>query len=488
MYKAQVVRTGLYDDRGYSNEQSMAALMLTKADRINKVMTYTMGYDDDRFPLTFLTEGQSGGTALVNDVQFTWDFMGRQRYNDMVVKAPVGDRIGYGNTPFYVWFKTRLLIEQYGIIGPNGEDRCRIMEAPVKDQFGYRYTLVNKNPDPNAYIDPAQFAVGAWWSMTAPSVPESYSRGNRSNVMAPGKMRGQIGFHRFSKEIGGNLSNKVVEYQFKTKGGGTTNLWINEEMRQFDVTMRLMREEAMWLSRYNRRQDGEIIMKDFDNDNPIPESAGVLEIVENSNYDTYGDRLYLEKLDRTIGDVLVRDTDYGAMEITLYGGKGFINDFNYAITSDAKNKGYSEAIGDKIINGTAGALTYGGRFTQYITPDGHRITVKHLPICDNGTLAENDRSNGNIHPRTNLPMSSHMGVFLDHSSYSGERNIKMAQMKGQSWIAGVLKGLAPIPASWGTVPQNSLGTDVDASRYEVKMSSGINISNSSRCFLIKSVL
>ena len=53
-------------------------------------------------------------------------------------------------------------------------------------------------------------------------------------------------------------------------------------------------------------------MKDHDNGKPIPRTAGMLEICRESNYDTYGEVLTLNKLERTIGDVLDRDTQDAA--------------------------------------------------------------------------------------------------------------------------------------------------------------------------------
>ena len=56
MYKLREVSRGNYDDRGYSNEETIANLMLAKPEEISKTLTYTFGMDDDRFPLTFVTE------------------------------------------------------------------------------------------------------------------------------------------------------------------------------------------------------------------------------------------------------------------------------------------------------------------------------------------------------------------------------------------------------------------------------------------------
>lgn len=58
MYALREVQRGKYDDRGYSNEETIAHLMLTHPSEINSTLTYTFGVDSDIFPLNFLTEGQ----------------------------------------------------------------------------------------------------------------------------------------------------------------------------------------------------------------------------------------------------------------------------------------------------------------------------------------------------------------------------------------------------------------------------------------------
>jgi hypothetical protein len=65
MYQMHVVSQGKYDDRGYSNEESISYLQLTKPVEINSFLTYNFGMDDDRFPLTFMTEGQ-GATGVTD--------------------------------------------------------------------------------------------------------------------------------------------------------------------------------------------------------------------------------------------------------------------------------------------------------------------------------------------------------------------------------------------------------------------------------------
>ena len=493
MYKLREVSRGNYDDRGYSNEETIAHLALSKPAEINSILTYTYGMDDDRFPLTFLTEGQGKdiGTVDIPEVEWTWKTMGRMKFNDYVVYSRYSgtDKPGVGGAMFEVEFATHWFIEQYGLIAPDGHTQVRIMkDLGPGEHGGFKYRLKLTNPDPNAYVALENLAKGMYWGMTAPTIPQSYSKGNRSNVMGPGKMKSQLEFHRYSKEIAGNLSNTIVTYEFKTKGGGTTNLWINEEMRQHDITIRVMDEERLWFAEYNRLEDGTITLLDPDNDQPIPHTAGMQQICREANYETYGEVLTINKIERSIGDILDRQTDSGTMEVVLAAGKGFMDDFDKAIRDDARAEGFATPLGDKMIEEFNGGLSYGKYFRRYKTIDGHIITVKHLAMADKGTLADLDRINGNIHPRTGLPMSSHQAFMIDMSTYEGVRNVRKVRQTGQIYHQGVIKGLTPIPASWGAVPTNSLGTEVDASRYEIKNSYGLQVNNAEKMMQIKCVM
>jgi len=47
---------------------------------------------------------------------------------------------------------------------------------------------------------------------------------------------------------------------------------------------------------------------------------------------------------------------------------------------------------------------------------------------------------------------------------------------------------APIPAAWGSVPENSIGTRIDKSMYEIKNSYGLQVNNSTKMMHLKCVL
>lgn len=488
MQTMRVLSVGRYDDRGYSNEESIANLQLQKPVELNMFLTYNYGMDDDRFPLSFMTEGQGAkGVKTVDTVQWTWKTMGRMHFTDYVTYFNKSNtKPGLGGAEFEVHFATHWFIEQHGLVAPDGHTQVRIQKDLGETAYGYGYLLVLVDPDPTAYVDLSNLEVGMYWSLSAPTVSESYSKGNRSNVMGPGQMTSQLEFFRYSKEVAGNISNVVTEYEFENaNGNGKSKLWISEEMRQFYLHMKVMNEERLWLSTYNRLPDGTIKLKDRDNGKPIPRTAGMLEICRESNYDTYGEYLTLTKLERTVGDVLNKDTDTGTMDIVLMAGKGFIQDFQYAIENDAMSKGFITPLGEKKIMDNGAGLAYGKYFNKYITVDGHTITVKHASFFDKGTIAEAAKKNGMVHPRSGLPITSHQACFIDFSSYKGNPNVRMVRQKGQEYIAKVIEGMTPIPAAWGVNSTGHAATDVDMSRYEIKGSMGLQVDNSTKMFFLE---
>jgi len=485
----QVVKQGEFDAKGHTNENSLVKLMLSKPSALSSKLIYLWGKDSDKFPLTFTTMGQGAqGKYEVNNVEYTLKVMGRITHTDEVVynQYVTGSKPGLGYAPFYLYAKSEKFTEQFGLIAPDGKTKARIMEKGVAiPGRGIRYTLQLKTANANAFCDPSLLASGKVWVMTAPTVSESLSRGNKSNVQGPGVLTGQISFQRYSKTIAGNLANKVTDIQFDTEGGGTTNLWINEEMRQFEFSTRQMNEEFNWESEYNRTLDGTIVMKDYETGEVIPEGAGVIEQVATQNFDTYGYRLTTEKIKNTVRSVMNGATDDGSMDIVLYGGDGFLEDFDMAIKNDAVSSGFTAYLGEKVISGDNGKLSYGAYFTQYRDIKGNSITCRPLNYFNHGSVAEVQKANNILHPRTQLPICSHTGIFLDQSNYGGERNVRMATMTGQEEITKIVVGMTPIPASWGAAVGNMASTDVDKSSYEKKFSSGIAIGNTKHCFMLK---
>lgn len=485
-----------FDSKTYTDENSLVKLMLAEPDKISALVTYLHGEDHTRsFSFLSMTEGQgkmgrenTGKTKGINNVEYTYPVMESIPHTMRVVRV-VGAGYGIGHSSFGIVFETNWAPAQYGLLAPDKQTQVQIHGEPKAVADGYLYTVQLKTISNTESCDLSNLVAGKSWVITAPNVTESGSRGNRSNVQGPGWVTNQISFKRYSKEIQGNLANKVVPIVFEgnnTTTGEAKTYWINEEMRQFEIWMRQMNNMDSYISTYNRDINGQIFMVDYENNKPIPTGSGVRETIESvGNYDTYGTTLTLQKLKTTVGDVFWGETDSKVMEVVIHAGQGFMEDFHEAVMNDIATQSMFIPVElTNSMNGKDGYLSYGKYFRQYKTITGHIVTVMHDTMFDVGLLGEMDKANGNLHPRTGYPMSSHTGVFMDYSVYGGERNVVLRYQEGQSYIAKVIPGMSPIPSSWGSVPQGVAATDIDNARYEVKMSRGINIKNPYHCFIL----
>lgn len=179
MSKMRVISQGNYEDRGYSNEESIAYLQLQKPVEINSFLTYNYGMDNDRFPLTFMTEGQgSAGVVDIPTVQWTWKTMGRMKFTDYVTYFnPANTTPGKFGAEFEVHFASHWFIEQYSLTAPDGITQVRIQKDLGESPYGYAYLLRLTSPNPEAYINPEFLQKGVYWSQGTPTISESYDQG-----------------------------------------------------------------------------------------------------------------------------------------------------------------------------------------------------------------------------------------------------------------------------------------------------------------------
>jgi len=477
----QVVYHQGYDAKGFTNENTLSNALLTNPDEISPVITFLQGKESDKFPLTFHTQGQSGGiqyTDSVNDIQFTWKVMGRLRKTDVIAKAfyASGSSFGGNNEYIYAFFKTEWLKRSHRIRSSGGAT-ARIMKKPERVGAYYKYTLQSMS----GAIAASELQAGVRWGMIGgATVSESFSKGTESNVTYPGKKKSQCSIIRRSYKIGGNLANKYVECKFNIDGK-QTNLWIDFERWQHMLNWKQEVEEEVWISEYNRNADGTIDLIDEDSGLPIPTTAGMFQQIPNQ--DTYA-TLTAEKIKRTVGDVMTGATDSSNMEVMLFCGEGFADDFDTAMKSEAS--GFSQITGDKFVTGSGRNLRLGGFFTAYEHVDGHVVYLKKLPFLDHGALAEIAER----HPISGKPMSSHEGHFIDMSVYDGEKNVKIVHQKGRSMIMGIEKGMAPVPMDYrGNNGSNErVSTDQDVSSVHMLTTIGLAMRRNTHCFSLRSIL
>ncbi len=477
----------LYKDT-YNTERYSDVNMLYKNELIDTVtlskgLTHLWGRDSQALPLLSLTEGQGGISTIspkkLNDTQYTWNVVGRMKHTSPVV-ALLGDQVkpGLGHSGFEVVFEDDLLLKFYGATTPDKQHQVRIQRQPIKEgekRFRYYMTLITG--DATEFIDMVNFQPGQQWVMTAPTIAPQLSDGTSSNSMAPSKWTNQFGFNRFSKQIAGNIANKVTNIEFDLDGGGTTNMWMPWEMRQFEIERRLMLEEDLWNSTYNRDKYGMIHLLDDETGEAIPRGAGIKEILKTTGqYDTYS-MLTIDKLDGIINKLFGNRVDTSPMELVMITGSGGMRMVNYAIKLAAQGNNYYEKLGsEEVMSGKDGWLSYGKYFNQYKTIDGHIITFKPANLFNHGLYAELDRRNGNMYD--GFPDESYNIMLLDMSNNDdGERNIQLVAEEGREIITGIYKGPTNLPGSWGAAEGKLMSTKKDEASYEVITSQGINMKN-----------
>lgn len=491
---SRIITHESFNGRGFTDENSLARMRLTKPDTINPAITYLMGREDKRFPLTFLTEGQKGGrkSISVGSIEYKFPVMGRLKQSDQVVRVEninldTDDEIGKGGTPVYVVFKTDWLKMHHTIYSPNGV-ACRIQRKGERVVGGFRYKLILIYRSSNEVIPASELRSGVKWSMTGgANVSASDSKGNESNTQAPGELKNQISILRKSYHFAGNVSNKTVEFQFNTKSG-KTSYWMPFEEYQHDIQFKQACEENLWWSRYNRDENGNITTIDDETGLPIPMGAGVDDQIPNR--DTYGE-LTAKKLSSTISSVMYGATDTGAMNIVLFTGIGGMEEFDNAIKRDIQGSSSSvwsvlqSGTTDKFVTGSPGShnLSFGAYFSQYKHVDGHVVTVKHLNLLDFGGRADNSPP----HPISGKPLSSYEMYFIDMSTYDGQNNVKLVHEEGRSLIRGIEQGMALYKGqNYGDYKGNSknlqLATDQDRTSVHFMKTLGISMFRNTHCF------
>lgn len=465
-----------FEGKGFTDENSLAKMFLTQPDELDVAMTFLMGKENNKFPLSFLSEGQEGGARSVNDIEYTYPVMGRLNKPDYVAVTGYSgsDKPGLARGKFFLVFKTNWFKYQHTIVSEYG-DRARIVDRPVPFGAHWRYEceLIANNDD--AYVSLNACTAGARWAMVGgANVSESRSEGNESNVVAPGKMRNQLSILRKSYRIVGNISNKTVEVQLNIDGR-VTRLWMAWEQWQHMLNWKQDLEEHLWYSTYNRMENGLIYNTDKFNGLPIPMTAGVLEQIPNS--DTYS-VLTAKKLKNTVRDVMYGTTDTGKMDVILFTGIGGMEEFDNALKSEAG--GFTQIIGDKFVRGASGSLILGGYFKQYEHVDGHVITVKQLPLLDHGNVALASRK----HPISGLPISSYDMYFIDQSRYDGSNNVISCYQQGRGFITGVLQGMAQMPDGFGGngTSVRQLATEKDESSIHFMATRSILLRRATHCF------
>lgn len=480
-----------YDSDYFVDENTLYRNEMVSPIEISQAVTYLFGMQSKSLPLLNNTLGQHGVKSkkptMLNETTYTWKVMGRMELLTSV-DSLVGsmEKPGLGGASFDVLFRDGMVHAYYTLYSPSGL-KMRVNYEPTREGQLWRANVTLMSTDTTAYVPLGDFTAGLAWGYGVPTIARSKSDGTASNRVTPGEATNQFGFYRFSDNIAGNIANQVTEIQFSFDNGTSSNLWMPQEMLQFEWQNSQMIEQDLWSSEYNRSEDGTITLIDPETNEPIPKGAGVYETVKSvGNYDTYYN-LTVEKLDSIVSYLYDHRTDETPGEIILYTGAGGMRMFNDAVMREATASQFFTPLGSEIISG-GDHLKYGAYFRQYKTVSDVLLTVQETDYFNHGTDAQQQRKNGKVYK--GLPHKSYDMVILDHSmDNNGGRNIELVAEEGREKLVKIYEGMSPIPAVWGPAAGGNMigraATKKDIASYEIIQSAGINMKNPYTSFLLE---
>lgn len=477
-----------FDASGISNENTLVRARMDNPDKITKVTTMLMGAWNygNKFPLLSMTEGADGGSKEIESVQYEYPVIGKRKTTSRILSTQygAGDKPGINNTTFFVIFEEKWFPPQQEIwMGEYGV-KARVMEEPILvGGAGYRYALRLVNPDAAAFCDLRALAAKSVWGIVGGgTVTNSLSVGNWSTVQTHGKRKNQISVLRKSYRLAGNIANRMVEFRMQGAGGKPTSMWLDFEEFQHMQAWRASKEEHLWLSEYSRDAFGSNPLVDPTNQLPIQTGAGLRQQIPNiSTYTTLSEKL----ISQIIGDTFNGTPDTGAMDIMLWCGAGFAEEFDRAMKSSTIFSQVALGLGQDFVKSAGGNLSLGGYFTSYKSVDGHVVTLQRLPFLDFSGYAD---ASGR-HPVTGRPRSSYEAFFVDASTYDGQKNLMMVHQKGRMEVRGLHQGMTALPDSDYTTYRGNaalrLATEQDLSSVHFMCTLGIQMLRDTNSFRLE---
>lgn len=437
-------RRTFYNDQQKTDVTTISSALLNQPAQLTPLLTFLGGREDQRFPLSMLTEGV-GNVKSIEKLEFEYDVMTRLRKTRPLAVTNSGTDLGKGGAYFKLTFPDKWFIKDYVIVSQSGV-QARIMSEPVPNGSNFDYTLRLVNPDPTAIMPAADVTAGSVFGSLFAPVGVDWSRGNASNWQAPAKVRHKLTTIRKSYNFSGNAKHEVMEFTLPT-ASGSSKYWMDFEEWQYMLQWKEECEMFYWYGQQSYNEKGVTGMVD-ENGQPVIIGPGLLEQIQNK--ETYS-VLTASKIKNVIREIFYGMTDGQNKSITLYTGIGGADEFDKAMKAELDSNTYRQFNDGKFVSGSGRNLELSGFFTTYQHIDGHVVRVVKVPLFDHGALAQASQR----HPVTGLPLESYRMVFVDQSNYNGEPNIQMVSRKNREMIRWAVAG--------STIPTGFSGNDLRAS-------------------------
>lgn len=450
------VQGEVFDTEDILTEKNFYNTRFAEPDYLTESMTWLVGNRFKETPLSMMTIGsavlgQSMARKELNTFEYKFPVMGEIDKNEMISSTiyQVGDTPGIGHTTFTIRFQSNLFKKGYVIESPN-EIQVRIQDEPIKIGTEYEFTVQLVSGTAGSFCPLTELEPGTQWNQlwSPHSQSGSDAPGFGSRVL-PGMATNQMMLIRKSREWGGNVANRAMKIQVPGNGGQMSEYLIDYDAWMFERQWAMEKETSMWYSFYNKLPDGTIPLREPQNNDTIPQGAGLLEQIP--NVFTYNELTY-EKLKSMIMDVFYGEVEDDGKSVTLMTGLGGLDEFDKAM------KGYLDLnphiprniSNDKVVKGEGQQMGIDGFFTYVYFIGGYSIKVMRNPLFDYGRRAVKSPK----HPRTGFPLESYRMIFIDSdNSGDSESNLVYVYEKGRERIDKHIAGMSPFPKGLPDAPE-----------------------------------
>lgn len=453
-----------YNEEGYSSVNHISNALLHQSELLSPVVTHLYGSDKNygsrNFPLSFLTEGMKK-VKSIKSIDYRLPIMGKPKKTSIVAytKYTASERPGIGGQPFEIPFKDRLFAKNLVLVSKDKGVQVKVQTDPRREGDYWIYTVELVGSTKTAWCPPSLLAAGSKWGRLIVKVGIEASRGTEHRSYAPGMMTNQLSIVRDTYQIRGNTENKVMVIEISTSEG-KKKYWCEWEMYLRNLEWKEKCESDLWYSLYNKDEFGQILNTDEDSGMPTPSGAGLLEQIPNEDSYTI---MTTNKLTQIIRDAFYNASDSRQVKIRVFTGLGGLEEVDRAMKDGAK--GFT-LVDSKFVKGEDFNLVYGSYFKTFRHVDGHIVDFVHLPLMDEGVVAETS----DAHPTTGMPLESYNMYFIDMSEKDGEANIQYVSEQGREDIEFVVPGVK-VPKGYS--PTVFRATDRDASSIQWMKSQGI---------------
>ena len=464
-----------FNDKEFSSTNHLSKALLTQSEWLAPMVTHAYGtsgqFGANNFPLSFVTEGMGNVKKISStDLSYKNAVIGKPKKTSTisVVTYTATDKPGLGHGKFRVVFADRWFYKSLSVFSPS-KIECRVQSDPRAVAGGWEYELQLFNPSATAYMPVADLAAGTVWGRSLAKVSKERSRGVESRSYSYFATQNQLSVTRSSYKLAGNIKNKIMVLEIKADGQ-TFKYWTQWEMFLRQLDFKEACETDLWVSEYNKDENGVINISDEDSGEIVTSGAGLLQQIPNQ--DSYA-IMTTRKIESLVTDVFFNASDADVVDVDIFTGTGGMREADRAMKT--ASAGFT-LVDTKQISGEGYNMMFGAYFNVYRHRDGHKVTFRKLPIMDKGVFADISRR----HPIDNLPMEGYNMYCVDNSTYEGVRNLQYVSEAGREEVNKVVPGMSALPDGYNETLYVS--SDIDASSIEWMKTQGISVMKPTNCF------